>query len=545
MPRHNKAPSTSQAAPLPTTLLPPPPSSPRTMMGSSSPTMMTPPPAPGMKSAAMTYIPPLCDGACGTVPRSQQSMLSLMRQEMMGMVKMMPNMCWARLTQRKHMSWADMGHMMMHTMLTCMEMAVMAMAVPMWMMLPGAMFAMWMGCCAMMVMAMCWMLNGKEQMHMCNPESSSENWMMGQDMENEKWMFMGGMGVSSRHCHMETLPMLCRMFGRPMMCVCMPTWGMPLDMVCMMLQRCMMMPSQVRRNLYAQMRTALLDDNMNRCVIMCHNDSCVLVSQAVSQLYCDLPSEKMRKLEIYTFGSAASEFMLPAGESMMESSPMHPNNGSDLHMMDNERKGVHVEHFAMVNDPFAQMGVLQSVRQNMNGRYCGGVFVMNDMTMMKNGKMMATDKTMADSKMMIPMIPCSGLMMEDYMVALFPAQMMMCMGSSASSASTCRSMMDNSMIIDRDCAEKREIAAMSNYHAASHPMKKGGKRLSWTGLAAGAGQKNGMSAGMIGLEMARKGCKGCDGHKGREVSWLMRYMAMGNGMMMADGNKMSTSEKRP
>ena len=72
---------------------------------------------------------------------------------------------------------------------------------------------------------------------------------------------------------------------------------------------------------------------------------------------------------------------------------------------------------------------------------------------------------------------------------------------------------------------------MSNYHAASQ-MKKGSKRLSWTGLAAGAGQKNGMSAGMMGLEIARRGCKDCDGHKGREVSWLMGYMAMGNNTMM-------------
>jgi len=325
---------------------------------------------------------------------------------------------------------------------------------------------------------------------------------------------------------MNTLPMLCRMFGRPMMCICTPTWGMPFDMICMMMQRCMTMPSQVRRNLYAQMRTALLDDSMMRCVVMCHNDSAVLVSQAVSQLCCDLPAEKMRKLEIYTFGAAASEFMLPAGESMMESSPMHPSTD----MMEAERKGVHVEHFAMTNDPFAQMGVLQSVRQNMNGRYCGGVFVMNDMAMMKNGKMMMNEKIMSKNMPTMPMT-CSGLMMEDYMMALFPAQMMMCMGAGASAAASCRSMMDSTMVVDRECAEKREIAAMSNYHAASQ-MKKGSKRLSWTGLAAGAGQKNGMSAGMMGLEIARRGCKDCDGHKGREVSWLMGYMAMGNNTMM-------------
>ncbi|KAK4187427.1 hypothetical protein QBC35DRAFT_463850 [Podospora australis] len=483
-----------------------------------SPAMTTAPsmiPMPNMKAGIMsnmmttpvTYIPPLCDGACGTTPRSQMPMWSMMRMEMMQMMRMIPSMCWTMLTHRQHMTWADMGDMMMRTVLACMEMGMMVMVIPLWLMMPGAMFAMWMATCAMVVMGMCWMLNGKEQTHMCNMES--EGWMMGPEMENEKWMFMGGMGMSNRHCHMQTLPAMSRMFNRPMMCVCMPTWGLPFDMMCMMMQRCMMMPSQVRRNLYDQMRSALLDDSMHRCVVMAHNDAAVIVSQAVSQLCCDLPTEKLRKLEIYTFGAAASEFLMPVGESMMDSEPsLH----STPDMM-TERKGVHVEHFAMATDPFAQMGVLQSVRQNMNGRFCGGVVIMNNNMPMKSNMNM--------------MEMCCGMMMEDYLMALFPAQM------STGAGATYRSVLDSPMMIDRDCAEKREIAAMGNCHASSALMKKrGGKRLSWTGLAATAGQKNGINAGMVGLERARKGCKGCDGHMGREVSWLVRYVNMGHAMHM-------------
>src|SRR5689334_10537536 len=118
--------------------------------------------------------------------------------------------------------------------------------------------------------------------------------------------------------------MLSRLFSRPITCVCMPTYGLPFDMIMMMLQRCMPMPSQTRRNLYSQMRGALLDDSMQRCVFMCHNHGAVLVSQAVSQLCADLPAEKLRKLEIYTFGSAACEFMMPLGETNMELEFMHP-----------------------------------------------------------------------------------------------------------------------------------------------------------------------------------------------------------------------------
>ncbi|KAK0707687.1 hypothetical protein B0H67DRAFT_494367 [Lasiosphaeris hirsuta] len=432
--------------------------------------------------------------------------------------------------------------MMMHTMLACMEMCMMVAAIPLCMMLPGAMFAMWMFACACMVMAMCWMLNGPEQMHQCT--AGSEGWMMGQDAEDEKWMFVGGMGTSSRHCHRMTLPMMSRLFSRPMTCICMPTYGLPFDMMMMMMQRCTMMPSQTRRNLYAQMRFALLDDSMHRCVVMCMNHSAVLVSQAVAQLCADLPAEKMRKLEIYTFGSAACEFMMPmggGGSSMMDADmPMHAADVNNIDMVNEQRRGMHVEHFAMANDPFARMGVLEAVRRNMDGRFCGGVFIMNNANsiMMSNGSMMPSTKTNSSMMPVMSMMSTCGMTMEDYLCALFPSQMMSTMSSPPTMATTPRSVLDAVMYIDRDCAEKREITAMTNYHGAKMGMVGGmRKRLSWTGLAASnmaAGadknmntQKNGVSAGMVGLEMARKGCKDCSGHRGREVSWLVRYVNMG------------------
>ncbi|KAK4034849.1 hypothetical protein C8A01DRAFT_18409 [Parachaetomium inaequale] len=458
-------------------------------------------PAMSLPTSPMIYIPPLRDGACGTTPRSQQPLWPVLRQEMAQMLRMMPTLCWAMLVQRRPTSLADTAGMMLHAVLACFEVGMMLLAVPLWFMLPGAMFAAWVCVCAGVVIAMCWMLNGKEQMHQCN--AGSEGWMMGQEAEDEKWLFLGGMGMSSRHCHNQTLPALSRLFSRPMVCICMPTYGIVFDMMAMMLQRCIQMPSQTRRNLYSQMRCALLDDSMHRCVILCHNDSAVIVSQAVAQLCVDLPSEKLRKLEVYTFGAAASEFMLPLGDTDMESDPAH-QTGDQV----NEHRGIHVEHFAMTSDPFAQMGVLQSVRQNMEGRFCGSVFILN-------GNNLTNQKAARRA-----MPTCAGLTMEEYLMALFPVQMM-----PDSPAAMRSSVLDSVMMIDRDCAEKREIAAMSNYHAASQA-KKGGKRLSWTGLATMAGQRNGMNAGMVALEMARKGCKNCDGHKGGEISWLVRYVAV-------------------
>lgn len=335
----------------------------------------------------------------------------------------------------------------------------------------------------------------------------------------------------------------------------MPTYGMPMDMVMMMLQRCMPVSTQAKRTLYSQMRCALLDDTMKRCVVLCHNHSAVVVSQVVSQLCCDIPVEKFCKLEIYTFGSAAAEFMMPMGESNMESEmPHHMNlnninnknmnnsmdSDSDMIMM---RKGIHVEHFAMANDPFAKMGVLKSVRNNMDSRSCGGVFVMNDISSMMNNNSNMSSISMASQQVSqnVTMFS-SGIMMEDYLLSMFPAQLLPPTDNAGMARNMTGGMMDCAMMIDRDCASKREIAAMGSYYAASgqRKMGTGNRRRSWTGLATMAGMekdnmRNGMSAGMDGLEMVRKMCKDCDKHRGRDVSWLCRYAGMaknGNGVMM-------------
>ncbi len=226
--------------------------------------------------------------------------------------------------------------------------------------------------------------------------------------------------------------------------------------------------------------------------------------------------EKLRKLEIYTFGAAASEFMMPLGDMNMGSeSPRQPGNQTA------ERQGIHVEHFAMESDPFAQMGVLQSVRLDLETRFCGSVFILNNNC---SGNDAPSRKFMA---------PCSGLIMDEYLTAPFPGQA----SANPNTTMTCPSALDKVMVIDRDCAEKREIAAMRSYHAASQARKRsGGKRLNWTGLATMAGQRNGMNSGMVALEMARKACRNCEGRTGREVSWLARYVAAeGNSEQGADG----------
>ncbi|KAK3942651.1 hypothetical protein QBC46DRAFT_379603, partial [Diplogelasinospora grovesii] len=239
---------------------------------------------------------------------------------------------------------------------------------------------------------------------------------------------------SARHVHTSTLPLMTRLFGRPITCINMPTYGLPLDLIMMVLQRCVTLPSQPRRVLYGQLRGALNDSSIKRCVVLAHGHSSILLSQAVAQLCADLPVEKLDKLEIYTFGAAAIEFAIPASHQ-----DQHPG------------WGVHVEHFAMQNDPFAQYGVLHSVRVSMERRFCGGLFVINN----TKGQSFPW-KSHCRSR--------PPLTMEDYLMAMFPAQI--------TKDQVVHSVLDAVMNIDRNCAEAREIKAIEASKQTGN--KKGG-----------------------------------------------------------------------
>lgn len=308
---------------------------------------------------------------------------------------------------------------------------------------------------------------------------------------------------SSQSLSSIILPSLSKLFSRSITAICMPTYGVLFDCLLMLIQRSFPFSTLASRILYSNLRRDLLDARIHRVVVLAHNIGSIPLSHALARLHADVPTDKMSKLEVYTFGSAAAEFLSPLGEHKREQ-PLH----SDFVT---ERKGPHLEHFAHSNDPFAHIGVLHSVKEHLVGRFCGGVFLMD----------------CRDSHHRNPAASPSGPMasMADYLMCLFPSQL--------GAAADHHSILDKTMTIDRDVAEKREFAAIANNPFATG-VKKDSKRLSWTGLGATVGGANGVMDGVVGLEMARKGCKDCDGHRGREVSWLVRYVNIGQYMDSKD-----------
>lgn len=278
--------------------------------------------------------------------------------------------------------------------------------------------------------------------------------------------------------------------------------------------------------LYTQIRTTLLDTKTNRTVILAHNVGAITISQILRQLYADVPTDKMSKLEIYTFGAAAVEFVTPLGGPI----PDPKAHGKQVHAPEfvTEHRGPHIEHFAFSNDPFAQMGVLHSVHEELAGRFCGSVFMLNCHGLAHDEASASVKGKDTPISRLTKAKPSSRPLMslKDYMSCLFPDQTQPNTASAShANESSDRSILDDLMTIDRELAEKREFAALAS-DSASHIPKIGRKRLSWTGLGATANGMNRNMDGVVGLEMARKGCKDCTGHRGREVSRLVKYVCI-------------------
>ncbi|KAH8900318.1 hypothetical protein GQ53DRAFT_633793 [Thozetella sp. PMI_491] len=404
--------------------------------------------------------------------------------------------------------------MLAHAALILIEVPMLMAAIPLWMTLPGAAFAAWMTGCLAVVYGITQLLNDTKKDPLVRCFAGSDGWMMGQEADDERWVYVGGMGLSPRQLSGSTLPMLSKLFSRPMTGLQVPTCGLPFDLICLVLQRTLALPTPTTRLLYSQLRAALVDSTVPRVVVIAHNTGAISASQVVAQLCVDLPLEKVSKLEVYTFGSAAYEFVIPVGEPRAD--PQHQQTAGPSE----PRKTIHTEHFALARDPFARFGVLKSVREHLVGRFCGGVFILNNPVTQVQTQTRASRRALRK----MPSAP-SGLSIHDYMRVLFPAQL-------TNSQATDAGALESIMMIDRDMAEKREFAAMSNY--ASIRSNKESKRLSWTGLGATAGQRNGVSDGVVGLELARRGCRDCEGHRGTEVTWLTRYVNIGAAPVFAE-----------
>lgn len=141
---------------------------------------------------SITYIPQLIDGACGTTPYSQRSVFQQLSNDVSNAVRLLPALIHGALGARM-----DIVEMIQHVVLALLETYMLIAAIPLWMCLPGALFAAWLSCFSALIVGISWSLNGRGTMGNIIRSKSpvTDGWMIGQDMEDERWFCVGGMGM--------------------------------------------------------------------------------------------------------------------------------------------------------------------------------------------------------------------------------------------------------------------------------------------------------------------------------------------------------------
>lgn len=178
----------------------------------------------------------------------------------------------------------------------------------------------------------------------------------------ERWLFLNGCCVTG-HGLQENIDRLTLTFGRPVRGIHNRTYGLIGDLTECIIQRSIGFYTKETRYSYEYVKAYCSDPTVKKVVVIAHSQGGIMASNILDQLFTEVSAEDAGKLEIYTFGNAAEHF----------SNPLCGRSGS----FSGRPKRIisHIEHYANGEDMVTRWGVLYSVKNLINNRFCGQVFV--------------------------------------------------------------------------------------------------------------------------------------------------------------------------
>lgn len=177
-------------------------------------------------SPPITYIPPLIDGACGTLPRAQkQTLFHTLRSDASCVLRLLPEFglaAWDSLVasdsdghittagkERVSSRWRDLADLVLQLAISVVELNTILLATPIWLLLPGFFFF---TCWLLPILCVVWgiarLLNPREHVHrqpwpaqgdadaVGRASRRSSVWStVNVEGADERWFFVPGMSV--------------------------------------------------------------------------------------------------------------------------------------------------------------------------------------------------------------------------------------------------------------------------------------------------------------------------------------------------------------
>ncbi|WWC88252.1 uncharacterized protein L201_003159 [Kwoniella dendrophila CBS 6074] len=191
--------------------------------------------------------------------------------------------------------------------------------------------------------------------------------VIGDDKDDkEVWLFVNGIGTSKSGLKL-ILDVLYKLFGRRVIGVHNRTFGIWFDLVECMLQRDLLWNTTDTREGYNIISKYVADASKEKIVLMAHSQGGIIMSSWADQLLSDFSHDQLKKVEIYTFASAANHFSIPETGS-------GPAFGNVEHFV-NERDYVSdIGVLAFAPPPPANLATNSPNVPTLSGRFAGRIF---------------------------------------------------------------------------------------------------------------------------------------------------------------------------
>ncbi|KAL9576417.1 MAG: hypothetical protein Q9212_007114 [Teloschistes hypoglaucus] len=321
-----------------------------------------------MSSPIIKFIPPqMADPSKYTTRANRQGPLWLLFKDTCILVSVLPYLplvFWPIKSKSgdggKKTSGASVRDVSVQGLLFIVETILLILFIPALISLPGVLFLAVSIACVLIIQFIAWPTQGPRLMQSnMNAETLKESG----NHQDERWVFINGICTCSSGLQ-ENVDLLSLLFGRSVLGIHNQSYGMVGDVFECLLQRCLSYKTMDVRVACEIVKGCLMDPEAKKVVLIGHSQGGIIVSMVLDQLFPELPNESMSKLEIYTFGSAASHFHNP---------PVLPRtDATDSSPVDCIK---YIEHYANEYDMVPRWGVLYATRALLTNRYAGAVFV--------------------------------------------------------------------------------------------------------------------------------------------------------------------------
>ena len=194
---------------------------------------------------------------------------------------------------------------------------------------------------------------------------------------NERWFFVNGCATDYDGLQ-KNVDLLSSTFGREVTGIYNKSFGLIGDLLECLIQRCFNYKTHTVRMVYTSIKPLITDPRVSKIVLIGHSQGGIIISMVLDQLFAELPPEGMQKLEVYTFGSAASHFPNPAVSlDPVRPPPLIANGHVDASSNPANQQLIipYIEHYANEYDMVPRWGVLHCVSDIQSSLYAGSVFV--------------------------------------------------------------------------------------------------------------------------------------------------------------------------